>query len=203
MIRLSGGLAAVLLLSLYTFNTRGSGVLNEIGSLDGAANPRAAVVGPEAVGGQAMVPSPAEDVPADAVPPEPGGTSVPESDPAQPDTPPPTSPATVEPTPPPEGTPSPTLLPPTVVLEGISSGNLAFSHPGGSVRVLSEATSPSIAGCTLSPTVLAYDTSAATAVIFLVGSGSDQGWVDLVLEPGTYQMVIDTDCVWRVTVAQN
>lgn len=82
-----------------------------------------------------------------------------------------------------------------------------FAHPGGAIRVLSEASTANAEGCVyigtlraVPPTTLAYDPSITTTVIWLESAGSNTGWVDLDLVPGTYDMQVEADCAWRVTI---
>lgn len=82
-----------------------------------------------------------------------------------------------------------------------------FAYPGGSVRVRSVATAGG-AGCAYigtfsatDPALLPVDASLRTAVLFLEGAGSAEGWVDLSLSPGSYYLEIESDCDWTVTVA--
>lgn len=201
--RLAAAMAAVVLLSVYTLSARGS---------DSTARPPT----PTAPGGgvSSVVDAPATPslTPAASPAASPAATSavtsavtpVPSQRVATPTPEPPAPTADSASTP----SPSAPALPATVVLEGSASQTAPFSHPGGSVRVLSEATSPSASGCVYTgtlqavpPTVLPYDPSLTTTVVWIEGAGSGSGWVDLDLAAGAYQMAIESDCTWRVTIA--
>jgi hypothetical protein len=116
-------------------------------------------------------------------------------------------PAATEP-PGPTTAPAPAPPPTPVVLEGSGSAvTEPFDYPGGSVRVLSRATAAS-GGCayigtfsSTDPANLPSDPSLRTAVIFLEGSGTEEGWVDLALPAGQYFLEIESDCSWTVTVS--
>jgi len=103
-------------------------------------------------------------------------------------------------------TPAPPPAP--VVLEGIGSAvTEPFAYPGGTVRVLSRVTGGSD-GCayigtfsSTDPANLPSDPSLRTAVLFLEGAGSAEGWVDLALPAGQYYMEIESDCSWVVTMS--
>lgn len=119
----------------------------------------------------------------------------------------PTAPVSTEP---PTPTAAPTAGPARtpVVLEGSGSAVTApFDYPGGTVRVLSRVTAAS-GGCTYigtfrstDPANLPSDPSLRTAVIFLEGSGTGEGWVDLGLPIGRYFVEVESDCTWVVTVS--
>ncbi|HEY4633207.1 MAG TPA: hypothetical protein VIH00_04740 [Candidatus Limnocylindrales bacterium] len=51
------------------------------------------------------------------------------------------------------------------------------------------------------PANLPSDPSLRTAVLFLEGAGSAEGWVDLALPAGQYYMEIESDCSWVVTMS--
>ena len=144
---------------------------------------------------------------ADAVPPAAPSTPAAAGPASQPEVPQPAEAAASAPVATPASAPTP--LPTTVVLEGSGSQvTQPFAYPGGSVRVLSMASTGAPAGCvyigtfrSTDPAALPIDDSLLTAAIFLEGPGSGEGWVDLTLAPGSYLMEIESDCDWMVTVA--
>lgn len=211
-VRIGLGLAGILVIAAYLAVDAGG--LEPPRPSDTAPGAPSGWVGrqPGAPAGEAQTPLAAPVGSVAPTTPSAGGPSTPLPVPPATAPPPPAPPPPAPPPPAPETTPTPaatpTPLPTTVVLEG--SGSLTthpFAHPGGRVQVRSLVTAGA-AGCyyigtfsATAPALLPADASLRTAVLFLEGAGSAEGWVDLELSPGSYFMEIDSDCDWTVTVA--
>jgi hypothetical protein len=203
-LRLSVGLVAAMLLAVNALAGLAGDTDDEPGQIVAGATARAEApnssptVAPTA-GTAAGNPAPTDAAAATPAPTDPAAKPPNETGTPQPD-------ATEAPDPTTAPTPAPPRTP--VVLEGSGSAvTEPFDYPGGSVRILSRATAGS-GGCayigtfsSTDPANVPADPSLRTAVIFLEGSGSDEGWVDLVLPAGRYFMEIESDCSWVVTVS--
>jgi hypothetical protein len=208
-LRLSVGLVVAMLLAVNALAGPGSGgTEDEPGQVVAGATARAEApnssptVAPTG-GTAAGTPAPTGAAEATPAPTDPAGKPPTETGappPSVTEAPDPTTAPTIAATPTPPRTP--------VVLEGSGSAVTGpIDYPEGSVRILSRAIAGS-GGCayigtfaSTDPANVPADPSLRTAVIFLEGSGSDEGWVDLVLPAGRYFMEIESDCSWIVTVS--
>jgi hypothetical protein len=207
-LRLSVGLVAAVLLAVNALAGLGSGDTDdEPGQIVAGATARAEAPNSSPTVAPTAGTAAGNPAPTDAAADTPAPTD-PAAQPPDETAPPPSVTEAPVPATAPTTAPMPTPPRTPVVLEGSGSAVTGpFDYPEGSVRVLSRATAGS-GGCayigtfsSTDPANVPADPSLRTAVIFLEGSGSDKGWVDLVLPAGRYFMEIESDCSWVVTVS--